>query len=84
MMQMTFGGLSSHAMTFQMNNDDTRGFWWGDTTHTNAQGAMSLTTQGKLSVAHSLRLGYGESDTTAPGATYRLDVSGISYFTDDA
>ena len=37
---------------------------------------MSLTTNGKLAVAHSVRLGYGESDTTIPGATYRLDVSG--------
>ena len=47
---------------------------------------MSLNTQGKLSVAHSLRLGYGETDTTVPGATYRLDVSGdvnaTSYYGD--
>ena len=36
----TFGGLNDYAMTFQMNNDSDRGFWWGDATHTNAQGAM--------------------------------------------
>ena len=42
---------------------------------------MALTTNGKLSVAHSLRIGYGESDTTIPGATHRLDVSGSSFFT---
>jgi len=77
---MTFGGLSSYAMTFQMNNDSTRGFWWGDSVHTDAQGAMSLTTDGKLNVAHSIRLGYGEADTTTPGATYRLDVSGRVLF----
>lgn len=73
----TFGGLGNdYAMTFQFNNSGTRGFWWGDDVHTDAQGAMALTTGGKLTVAHSLRLGYGETDTTTPGATYSLDVSG--------
>ena len=72
----TFGGLSAYAMTFQMSNNGDRGFWWGDSGHTNAQGAMSLTTNGKLAVAHSIRVGYGESDTTIPGASYALDVNG--------
>lgn len=73
----TFGALNNDfAMTFQMlDTTNNRGWWWGDTNHSDAQGAMSLSTQGKLSVAHSLRLGYGESDTTVPGATYTLDVS---------
>ena len=80
----TFGGLDNeYAMTFQMSDSATRGFWWGDTGHTNARGAMALTTAGKLTVAHSLRLGYGESDTTVPGATYALDVSGKIRATDD-
>ncbi len=73
---MTFGGLGSYAMTFQMNNENNRGFWWGDSNHTDAQGAMGLTTEGLLTVAHSIRVGYGHTDTTSPGATYRLDVSG--------
>jgi hypothetical protein len=81
----TFGGLggagSDYAMTFQMNNDNERGWWWGDDAHTDAQGAMSLTTQGKATIAHSLRLGYGEADTTVPGATHRLDVNGSAFFT---
>ena len=73
----TFGALNNdYAMTFQMNSDADRGFWWGDSGHNNAQGAMSLNTEGKLTVAHSLRLGYGESDTTIPGSSYKLDVSG--------
>ena len=73
----TFGGIGNeYVMSFQMNNTSTRGFWWGDNGHTNAQGAMALTTNGKLTVAHSVRIGYGESDTTTPGATYELDVSG--------
>ena len=71
----SFGGLNNdYAMTFQMNNDSDRGFWWGDDNHTNAQGAMSLTTNGKLSVASGIRVGYGETDTTSPAAG--LTVSG--------
>ena len=77
---ITFGGLGDWGMTFQFNDDNDRGFWWGDTTHSTAQGAMALTTNGKLTVAHSLRIGYGESDTTTPGATHRLDVSGSANF----
>ena len=74
----TFGGLSNeYAMSFQMNDNNGRGFWWGDTGHTNAQGAMSLTTQGVLAVAGSLKLGFGESDTTA--AAYTLQANGTVY-----
>ena len=73
---LTYGGLNNYAMTFQFSNDDTRGYWWGDTAHTDAQGAMALTTNGKLTVAHSARIGHGEADTTTPGATHRLDVNG--------
>lgn len=43
---------------------------------------MALTTNGKLTVAHSIRVGYGESDITIPGETYTLDVEGDIY-TDD-
>jgi hypothetical protein len=44
---------------------------------------MSLSTDGKLTVAHSIRAGYGEGDTTVPGATYRLDISGIGHASTD-
>jgi hypothetical protein len=57
-----------------MNNDNDRGFWWGDSTHTNSQGAMALTTNGLLTVASGIRVGYGETDTTIPSAG--LDVNG--------
>ena len=74
---VTFGAINNdYAMTFQMTDTANRGFWWGDTTHTVAQGAMALSTDGKLSVAHSLRLGYGESDTTTPGIDFVLDING--------
>ena len=59
-----------------MNDDNDRGFWWGDTSHTDAQGAMALTTDGRLTVADRIKVGYGESDTTAPSSIYRLDVNG--------
>jgi hypothetical protein len=73
----TFGGIvNDYVMTFQMNDSSTRGFWWGDAAHTNAQGAMALTTNGKLTVAHSIRVGFGETDTTVPGATHALEVNG--------
>jgi hypothetical protein len=72
---ITFGGLNDWSMTFQFNNDNSRGFWWGDTVHTAAQGAMALTTNGLLTVASGVRVGYGESDTTTPTANL-IDVSG--------
>tara|TARA_R100001443_G_scaffold24448_2_gene36850 strand:- start:12816 stop:17066 length:4251 start_codon:yes stop_codon:yes gene_type:complete len=73
----TFGGLGTdYAMTFQMSNTDNRGFWWGDTNHGQAGGAMAVTTNGKLTVAHSMRLGYGETDQTTPGSTFTMDISG--------
>jgi hypothetical protein len=71
---ITYGGLNDWGMTFQFNNDDGRGFWWGDDGHTTAQGAMSLTTNGNLTVARRIKVGYGESDTVTP--TIPLQVYG--------
>ena len=73
-----YGGLggnstgTEYAMSFQMSNSSNRGWWWGDTTHTDLQGAMSLTTQGKLVVATSIAVGAGESTRTA--GTSKLTV----------
>lgn len=79
-----YGGLANqYAMTFNMNDQSTRGFLWCDDGHGLSAGAMALTTDGKLTVAHSMRLGYGESDTTTPGASYKLDVSGNAYISGD-
>lgn len=72
----TFGALYSYAMTFQMYDHDSHGFWWGDTSHTNDQGSMSLTTDGQLTVATSVNVGYGEN--TQSGATdSSLSVKGV-------
>ena len=78
---ITFGGLNDWGMTFQFNNEDDRGFWWGDTSHSTAQGAMSLTTHGHLVVARAIRVGFGESDTSNP--QYALDVNGPIYSNSD-
>ena len=80
----TYGGLGNqYAMCFQMNSTATRGWWWGNNIQTDAQGAMALTTEGKMTVSHSMRLGYGANDTTTPGATHALDVSGSIYASSD-
>ena len=71
---MAYGALGDYAMTFQMNGEPDRGWWWGDVAHTNAQGAMALTTQGNLTIAGSVRMGFGESDTITPSGG--LNVSG--------
>ena len=61
-------GTDGYAMSFQMSNTQGRGFWWGDTGHNDSQGAMSLTTDGKATIATSLTVGEGES-ITAPSST---------------
>lgn len=71
---ITYGHLGDYAMTFRMNSDNDRGFWWGDTSHTSSTGAMSLTTNGRLTVATSLSVGQGES-ITSPSTT-TLHVNG--------
>ena len=70
------GWLSDWAMTFRFNNDNDRGFWWGDTGHNTSSGAMSLTTNGRLTVSSNIRVGYGESDTNMPSVIRALDVNG--------
>jgi hypothetical protein len=73
---ISFGAINNeYAMTFQMNNDSNRGFWWGDEAHTDAQGAMSLSTDGKLTVATGARIGFGEADTTIPSAGLQVNGS---------
>ena len=57
-------GGDGYAMSFQMSSTIGRGFWWGDSSHSDAQGAMSLTTEGILTVAKSISIGQGETITT--------------------
>ena len=75
-----YGGLggdgtgTDYAMSFQMSNTTNRGWWWGDTSHSDVQGSMSLTTDGELVVAKSLSVGAGETTRTA--ADRPLEVTG--------
>ena len=50
----TYGSLNGYAMTFQMNNTGGRGWWWGTSTDTNAQGSMSLTVAGQLTLKNTV------------------------------
>jgi hypothetical protein len=72
-----YGGIVYNAMTFTMDDSDGSGFLWRDNVHADngSQGAMSLTTDGKLTIASNTRIGYGESDTTTPSGAM-LDVNG--------
>ena len=54
---VTYGALNDYAMTFCMNNDSDRGFWWGYSGQSKSAGAMSLTTGGILTVASSITAG---------------------------
>jgi hypothetical protein len=53
----TYGWLNDYAMTFQMNNDTDRGFVWRHSAMAASDGAMSLTTNGNLSVKNAISLG---------------------------
>ena len=62
-------GNDEYAMSFQMNDNSGRGFWWGDTGHSDDQGAASLTTDGRMVIAKSLSIGEGETSTTPSSTT---------------
>ena len=75
---MSFGGLNHYAITLQAaGTSDDRGWVFLDSSHTDAQGAMSLNTIGELVVAKSIRAGGGESDTSAPRKP--LDIIGDGF-----
>ena len=62
-----FGGLNNnYAMTFTMNNEDSRGWLWRDNAHNSSQGAMSLTTSGNLTVGNKINAVGSISNYGAP------------------
>jgi hypothetical protein len=78
---VTLGALNDYAMTFCMNDDADRGFWWGYEGQAKSAGAMSLTTGGKLKVTTSVAVG-----TIDPSATVgRIDASNdiVAYSSSD-
>ena len=74
----TFGALNNdYATTFQMNHSAPgRGWWFGTNGHGQSQGAMSITTDGRMYVADSIQVGRGESHTTALSSSYAMEVYG--------
>ncbi|OJJ15444.1 hypothetical protein BKI52_39200 [marine bacterium AO1-C] len=50
---MTYGYLDGYAMTFTMNNQVNRGWIWRNAAHSKSQGAMSLTTDGRLYIGNN-------------------------------
>lgn len=80
---MGFGYLNDYAMTFTMNNDNDRGFLWRDIDDSNTDGAMSLTTDGRLTVKSKARFidlsGSGTRNVVAD-ANGVLEVEGNSFY----
>ena len=75
----SFGHLNDYAMTFTMNNDLDRGFLWRDESDSTADGAMSLTTDGRLTVKDRVDAPryYDRNDTN-----YYADPASTSMFND--
>ena len=74
---ITGGGINNnYAMTFQMNNDANRGFWFGDSSMGLNSHAMTINTEGKVNIASGLRVGFGENDTTIANAS-GIHVNGL-------
>ena len=75
-------GSGEYAMSFQMNDNPGRGWWWGHDSHTDDQGAMALTTDGELVVAKSVSIGEGETVTSPSETTLYVEgtTSGSTVF----
>ena len=73
-----FGGLYWNVMYFTMDAGIDSGFLWRGSGHAQdgSEGAMSLSTDGRLTVANNTRIGYGETTTTDPTSSIMLDVNG--------
>lgn len=72
---VTYGPLNDWAMTFQFNHESDRGFWWGSSSHSTAQGAMALSTYGHLYVGNRVDAPiFYDSNNTA----YYVDAASTS------
>jgi hypothetical protein len=79
---MTFGYLSDYAMTFTMSNTANRGFIFRDDADAKSDGAMSITTDGRVRIKTTLSVAGGwiydssaGTITTSAGIRYRHGVS---------
>jgi hypothetical protein len=79
---MTYGSVNHTAMTFTVDGDaNKRGWVWRRHSYGKNQGSMSLNTNGILTVASKVRIGYGINDVKT--ATQALDVCGNATLTGD-
>lgn len=73
---MTYGFLNDYAMSFTMNQDTDRGWIWRDSNDAQNDGAMSLTTDGRLTLKSDLRI---DTNTLSVNATTnRVGIGTIS------
>ncbi len=75
----TLGFLNDWATTFTMNTDNNRGWLWRDTSDAASDGAMSLTTNGRLYVKSTAAFS-GDVGIGTTGPSYALDVAGYGQF----
>ncbi|MBN1755498.1 hypothetical protein JW877_04705, partial [bacterium] len=81
----SFGGyLNDWAMTFTFNNETDRGFLWRDEADAATDGAMALTTDGKLTVKSLIRapIFYDHNNTgyyLDPASNSRLNTAQLNY-----
>ena len=76
------GSGNEYAISFMQNNSSSRGFWWGHSDHSDDQGAMALTADGRLNVAKSVSIGEGENVINPSGAPLYVEgtTSGSTVF----
>ena len=81
---MTYGFLNDWATTFTMNQDDDRGWIWRDVNDTQNDGAMSLTTDGRMTVKQYIDIptttdatGTANTGALQIGSNLRIDSNEI-------
>ena len=73
----SLGYLNDWAMTFTMNNDTDRGFLWRDVSDAASDGAMSLTTDGRLYLKSTAHFnGFVGIGTNAPSRNLHIKRTG--------
>jgi hypothetical protein len=80
----TYGYLNDYAMTFQMNNDADRGWLWRHESMAASDGAMSLTTDGRVQIKNLLNVPsvYADRYYDRNNTGFYLDPASTSYLND--
>jgi len=72
---MTYGFVNDWATTFTMNNDSDRGWVWRDVSDGQSDGAMSLTTDGRMTVKQIIDIPY-TGDVNGTSGAGGLQIGG--------